>query len=123
MPTPGNFVINLSGSDAGNQVVIPAPTAPSFIEVAHFHVTSDRPVTITVRSNPSGEILDVIYATNASGGGLSTPYTYDQLLRCLPGQSLVFDLSAAAGVGGAGKYSVVPTQQVTDWGTPFGAGS
>lgn len=105
MSAPGNLLINVSSS--GYTELVAAPPAPSFIEVSHYHLTVNAPTVITFYSNPSGEVLDVCYAGMASGGGISTPFTYDGLLRCNPGQALYIHSTNAVGIGGAAKYSVV----------------
>ncbi len=117
--SPGNFVINFTG--AGDHTLVAAPPTPSFIEVSHYRVTVDSPTVLTFTSGASGDVLDKCYATVASGGGISTPFTYDALLRCNPGQALVVNSSSAVNVGGAGNYSVVGVLAPTGWGVPFGS--
>lgn len=99
-----SFIINASGS--GDTVLVPAPGPQAFIRLLHYRLTADRPVTCKFYSGDSstGTLKDVVYSTNASGGGISTPEHNSGLFACGLNQPLTLNLSVAAGVGGGGQY-------------------
>jgi hypothetical protein len=72
--------------------------------VYHYHVTSDRPTTVQFKS--ASDIKDIIYSTMTSGGGISTPEYSGGVFDCGINEALAINLSVAAGVGGAMKYTV-----------------
>lgn len=100
-----SFLINATGS--GDTVLVPAPGPQAFIRLLHYHLTADRPVTCKLYSGDSstGTLKDVVYSTNASGGGISTPEHNSGLFDCGLNQALTLNLSATAGVGGEGHYT------------------
>lgn len=100
-----DFLINATGS--GDTTLIPAGNlgTRSFIRVLHYHVTADRPVTVQFRSS-GGTVKDIVYGTQASGGGIATPEYPTGIFDLPNGEGLVINLSAGANVGGAGKFTV-----------------
>jgi hypothetical protein len=102
-----DFLINATGS--GDITLIAAPPGRSFIRVHHYHLTSDRPTTVKLYSGPdssTGTLKDGTFATNVSGGGISTPEYSAGIFDCAVGQALVLNNSALSNVLGAGQYSV-----------------
>lgn len=101
--TNDQFVINLTGS--GDSTIIAAPTITGqFIRVMHYHFSSDRPTTVTIKGG--SETVDICYATNASGGGIATPEYTGGIFDLPVNTALVLNNSAVANVGGAGKYVI-----------------
>ena len=103
----GDLLINATGS--GDTTLHISPGDRQFVRVLHYHVTSDRPVTVQFWSNPSstGTLKDIVYSTNASGGGLATPEYNNGIFDCNVNESLVINLSNTANVGGALKYTLL----------------
>lgn len=98
-----DFLINATGS--GDATLVAAPGPNLFIRVLHYHLTSDRPVVTLLKSGSTTK--DIIYATAASGGGISTPEEGgDGIFDCAVNEALVINLSTTANVGGAGRYTV-----------------
>lgn len=101
-----DFLINASGS--GDTTLLPAPGAGKFIRVLHYHLTAEAPTTVRFYSGDSstGTLKDVVYSTNVSGGGISTPQFSSPVFDCGINEPLTLNNSAAAGVGGSGQYEV-----------------
>lgn len=97
-----DFLINATGS--GDTTLVAAPGARQFIRVLHYHVTAKSPTVVTMKSGSTTK--DICYATNASGGGIATPEYPTGIFDCGLGEALIINLSTAASVGGAGKYTI-----------------
>lgn len=101
-----DFLIQASG--AGDTTLVAAPGPGKFIRVLHYHLTAGSPTVCRFYSGASddGTLKDIVYSTNASGGGISTPNYQTPLFDCGVNEPLTLNLSDAANVGGAGQYSV-----------------